>query len=38
LYRRYDNRGAWLRAALHCILAACAFILAALQLVHAGMP
>jgi beta-galactosidase len=34
----HDNRGAWLRAALHCLLAACAVILAALQLAHVGTP
>jgi beta-galactosidase len=32
------NRGAWLRAALHCLLAACAVILAALQFAHVATP
>jgi len=35
---RYDNRGAWLHAALHCVLAVCAVILAAQQLAHTGTP
>ena len=32
----YDKRGAWLRAALHCLLAACAVLLASMQFAHAG--
>jgi hypothetical protein len=35
---RHDNRSTWLRAALHCVLAACAVILAAQQLAHVGTP
>ena len=31
-----SNRGAWHRAALHCLLAACAVILASMQFAHAG--
>lgn len=33
---RYDNRGPWLRAALHCLLAACAVLLATMQFAHAA--
>jgi hypothetical protein len=33
-----DVRGAWLRATVYCVLAACAVILAALQLAHARTP
>jgi hypothetical protein len=36
MYTRYDKRGAWLRVALHCVLAACAVILAALLRAHVG--
>jgi hypothetical protein len=33
-----DKRGAWLRAALHCLVAAGAVILAAMQFAHVGTP
>jgi beta-galactosidase len=34
----HDKRGAWLRATLHCLVAAGAVILAAMQFAHVGAP
>jgi hypothetical protein len=33
-----NKHGAWLRVALHCLLAAGAVILAALEFAHVGTP
>jgi hypothetical protein len=33
-----DKRGAWLRAALHCLIAAGAVVLAAMHFAHVGAP